>query len=615
MPDVQVEIAFGSTWSTPAASRVWTDVSAYVELDQTIVINYGRSDESSVPEPNRVTLTLENSDGRFTAELPSGAYYPDVKIGVPIRVTATPVGQAASVRFVGFVEEWPLEWDGGTTTSWVKIVAYSRMARIGASTPLRGNVKEQYLEASNVTAYWPLDDPQGSLTAAPLYGTTTLTTSSIASQFTGVTLRLPGDPSVTGLSSGYNYGMTSPDASFSLSQAGGDIVGECFVSNHGGSVAESVWLFGFTTSAGYLVVFAEADNVPMKYGSGATNSSTKPLGVDPTHVAVVLSRSGGNNTASLYINGALVHSVTAAETSLTATRLFLSASRESSASRDSDVVISHLMLSRDTAGIAERARAGLTGFAGESAGARITRLARWAGIGATEVSVDSGKTVGALDTNGVPAVEAMRAVASADGGILFDAADGTLTFRSSASRYHSAAAALTLSAALHQIEKDFAPKLDRSTLVNEALVTSPGGTASARDGASIAAYGYARSTPSVPSGTLADAAALAAWIVSLYGEPAARVPRLTFDLLTLSAADQTDAFTLAIGSLVGVTGLPSQAASASFDFFVEGYTETIGPESYWFALNVSPSFDLYDDTWILGDATYGVLDSTTKPGY
>jgi hypothetical protein len=34
MVDVKVEIAFNAGFLTPAASRVWTDVSTYVELDQ-----------------------------------------------------------------------------------------------------------------------------------------------------------------------------------------------------------------------------------------------------------------------------------------------------------------------------------------------------------------------------------------------------------------------------------------------------------------------------------------------------------------------------------------------------------------------------------------------------
>ncbi len=47
MPDVKVEIAFDSGWSTAAASRTWTDVSQYVELAEGISITVGRQDGSA----------------------------------------------------------------------------------------------------------------------------------------------------------------------------------------------------------------------------------------------------------------------------------------------------------------------------------------------------------------------------------------------------------------------------------------------------------------------------------------------------------------------------------------------------------------------------------------
>ncbi|HEU4599413.1 MAG TPA: hypothetical protein VFS26_06670, partial [Solirubrobacterales bacterium] len=111
MPSVVVEIAFNAGYGTPAASRTWTDVSDYVELDRDIEIVRGRSDERSKITPSTLTLTLNNRDGRFTAGLASSPYFPNVKIGRPIRVTATPVGGSASVRFVGYIEEWPVEWE------------------------------------------------------------------------------------------------------------------------------------------------------------------------------------------------------------------------------------------------------------------------------------------------------------------------------------------------------------------------------------------------------------------------------------------------------------------------------------------------------------------------
>ena len=87
MPDVVVEIAFTSGWSTLAASRSWTDVSAYVELAEGITITGGRGDERSTADANQLTLTFDNRDGRFTSGLATGPYHP-LLIGRPIRVRA-----------------------------------------------------------------------------------------------------------------------------------------------------------------------------------------------------------------------------------------------------------------------------------------------------------------------------------------------------------------------------------------------------------------------------------------------------------------------------------------------------------------------------------------------
>lgn len=86
--DLSVEIALTSGFNTPAASRAWTDVTAYVEGDESIDITYGRQDQFSAVDPNQCSLTLDNSDGRFTPANTSGAYYPNLKLGRPLRVRA-----------------------------------------------------------------------------------------------------------------------------------------------------------------------------------------------------------------------------------------------------------------------------------------------------------------------------------------------------------------------------------------------------------------------------------------------------------------------------------------------------------------------------------------------
>src|SRR5690349_19013770 len=131
MPDVTVAIAFNAGYLTPAASRTWTDISAYVELAEGLAINVGRQDQRSEADPNTLTLTLDNSDGRFTATKTTGPYGANLKLGRPIRVQADPVDGAIQTEFVGFIDELPVEWDDTDGYSKVTIKATSRLSRLG----------------------------------------------------------------------------------------------------------------------------------------------------------------------------------------------------------------------------------------------------------------------------------------------------------------------------------------------------------------------------------------------------------------------------------------------------------------------------------------------------
>jgi len=87
-PDVKYEVAWDSSYATAAASRTWTDITDYVKTAEGVRIGHARQDEFSQPGPNTCSLTLNNSDGRFTPGLASSPYYPNVKIGRPLRVVA-----------------------------------------------------------------------------------------------------------------------------------------------------------------------------------------------------------------------------------------------------------------------------------------------------------------------------------------------------------------------------------------------------------------------------------------------------------------------------------------------------------------------------------------------
>ncbi len=72
---------------------VWSDITNYVYTRDGINISRGRQDESSIAEPSRCQLTLNNRDGRFSPRNPVGTYYGKLGRNTPIRVSVN-LGQS-----------------------------------------------------------------------------------------------------------------------------------------------------------------------------------------------------------------------------------------------------------------------------------------------------------------------------------------------------------------------------------------------------------------------------------------------------------------------------------------------------------------------------------------
>lgn len=106
--DIIVEAAFGSTMLTGSPS--WTDISAYVRPPLTIT--RGRPSVDGRFATGTANLVLDNRDGRFNPDNTAGAYYPNVQIGIPIRISV----EEDSVNyplFYGSARAWPPAYPRG----------------------------------------------------------------------------------------------------------------------------------------------------------------------------------------------------------------------------------------------------------------------------------------------------------------------------------------------------------------------------------------------------------------------------------------------------------------------------------------------------------------------
>lgn len=85
MPQAFCEIAFTRD---SAGWPLWQDVSEWTEWEKGVRISRRRSHELDEVQPGTLSLSLINTDGRFTAGRTSSPYYPNVTLNRPIRIRA-----------------------------------------------------------------------------------------------------------------------------------------------------------------------------------------------------------------------------------------------------------------------------------------------------------------------------------------------------------------------------------------------------------------------------------------------------------------------------------------------------------------------------------------------
>src|SRR5229473_348981 len=69
-------------------NAIWTDISAYVlEGSDLHITGMGRPDWTNTIQAAQITMTLKNTDGRFSPKNTAGAYYPYIARNVQIRVS------------------------------------------------------------------------------------------------------------------------------------------------------------------------------------------------------------------------------------------------------------------------------------------------------------------------------------------------------------------------------------------------------------------------------------------------------------------------------------------------------------------------------------------------
>jgi hypothetical protein len=158
---------------------------------------------------------------------------------------------------------------------------------------------------------------------------------------------------------------------------------------------------------------------------------------------------------------------------------------------------------------------------------------------------------------------------------------------------------------------------DDAQIWNEARVTRTGGTEQvATDATSQAAYFTRTLTKNLPILSDTEALYLAQWLIGLYAAPIFRFTSVTLDGLMADALWPW-MLSLEISNRITITQRPPPIGVAiTQDCYIEAVSFDVAQDRFQVTFGLSSAAALAGSSfWVLQDATYGVLDSTTKLAY
>lgn len=602
----------------------WTDISTKVK---SYSYTAGRLDEISGASAGQATFVLDNADSSVVA------------VGVNLLPKMTPirvmVNGNTQPRFTGWVDGSPVTFrDPEGTSTLVTVTAADSLAlmqRHKCQTSIYEQTLATVLNISAAAAgsyspvgcgYWPLSDPAGSVagyeaTGTGLYGVADFsgagatfgdTTTAMTAQTSAIDVWSTGKPGVAaivgtgsianGISVGGWMRVKSGDEGWTATSVtfGSGLAGQLSV--------------GFSGSV--LTMTATDDNGHTATATGGTVAGA-PAWV---FVAATLTAAGAYQ---LFVNDTVVASATVPSWSLTSSTLgAVSLGLVPRLVGSLSVALAHCWAAPGIyAG-------GIYGSAANTLGGLTTTqllstLAFWAvPINPYGTALDSQNSGTLTPSGGITFLNndclslSQVAVETEDGPLYCNrsGAIANLTHRTLTDR---AAGAVTAAFVNGDVESDLTPARDAQFLITNAQITALSGSGGVLEASrNLAKFGNYLLQKSLYV-TDAQATDYATWKTLTYGDiNYSRVGKFTIDLLC-STDIQTAALAIDVGSRVTFTGLPPQAGFTTADVIVQGFTENWTIDGWLISFNTTPSTSYL--SWILEDATYGLLDQTTVLGY
>ncbi|MCZ7376553.1 hypothetical protein [Micromonospora sp. WMMC250] len=609
---VRIRIAFGASIAADPNTWAWTDVTTWWHTPDDVRIGWGRSTGAGQAEESTLTLTLKNTDGRFTAYDARSPYWPNVRRWTPISYDVD-LGDGVGWRnrFSGFIRKWPLTWPGGTPfMALAPIEAVGVLGRLGRGNPPERSPMRRAIEGTQPVAYWPgedgeLSDQAGAATAGqpPLVASGTVEFKAVENYTFATSTTVFGTTALADLAAGGKLAARLSGEATAATAGGPWTVHTAILVDTLSTLSGDVVLLEWTTAGGtYTRWQVKVTTTSRTQLVGITAGGSSTLLIDhpsaaPTfhHYSASASVSGGTVTVRLQTSNSVNLTTTFGGTLGGVTSVAVNATGVTSTSAmpaghvavwaAAPIPVAILGATDAYGAFVREAR---RSWLGETATDRLVRLCAEDGIPLEmpAVPADSVQRMGVQPT--AKPADLRQECEAVDGGLLYESGFG-LGYLPRASRYN-APVELTIDNAAGQLGMPFAPVDDDQALRNRWTVERINGSSyTAVDPQSVELQGEIEA--SVRLNLLGDSLLpdQGEWRLHL---STAQEPRYQSVSVNVAAHRELAAAWCACrpGSRIQVTNPPAQNVPGVVDQVVVGATETYRGRRYWrVSLNVEPA--------------------------
>jgi hypothetical protein len=625
-----VEIAPGADVTAASSTWTFTDVTEDVMFSQNVQIDEGRGDEQSEAQTATLKVSLLNDDGDYTPRRRSGAYWPDMRVGFPIRVSLTYLSTTVDI-FTGYVDELAPSWDESTKIAIVNVTAHGTIQRLNqGDQKIKSNMAGATTDdtfADTLVGYWPMTDLEKSVGGAsglangsPMTVQGTMNwaaysdfdcTEPIATFTAGSNISAP--VSTTSTSDMAFRSLLFPAAAIADNQAMFQFVMQ------GGTLG--FWHIRYTTSGGMRLTASNASGTQV-YDGGAG-----PFGIDsrPLQIGLDLSQNGADVDWDLWIiyrgDDGQIHILLTNGTAASFTMGKCVGFSAGGNGTMTDWAIGQIGINNDLSWLYGPTQTLLifTGFEQEYAHERIQRICDEAGVPLT-INAAGGSLVSmGPQPNGATLLDAIAECEAVDHGLIYDGEAFGLVYNTR-DWLENASVGMALDIRDGHVMPPFEPLENTRLVRNDITVTRKQGS-SARltqpAGQPYAVADVGKFAETVTLNLESDGSVLnhAGWLLHVGTVDSDRYTSLNLDLSaspSLAATWLTKSF---IGARITVTGLPDTGGEDA-DLLVEGISTVIGPQDWAVSLNCSPA--IVYDVGVLNDVAdnysthEAVLDTGTS---